>query len=69
MAIYGKGNSSGLLGKKGDYSGRVLGGVKGVSKFLNDPLVVGLTSLVAPELGAGLGAAKKLGVLEKISKM
>lgn len=66
MAIFGKGNSSGLLGKKGDYSHKVLGGMKNLAKYLDDPVVIGLSSLVAPEIGAGLATAKKLGVLEKL---
>ena len=66
MAVFGKGNNSGLLGKKGDYLGKSLGGIKGVAKYLDDPMVIGLSSLIAPEIGAGLATAKKLGVLEKI---
>ena len=67
--MYSKGNSKFLLGaRKGD-SSKLLGGVKGIARFAQNPLVEGGVSLLAPEIGAGLVLAKKSGLLKKIEKL
>ena len=49
--------------KKG-FGQKLLGGVKGLARLADNPITQGVIGLVAPELGVGLAAAKRLGVLE-----
>ena len=49
--------------------GRLLGAVKGITRLIDEPLVGGIISAIAPEVGVGLATAKKLGVLERIKNM
>lgn len=64
--MYGKGNM--MIARKGDGS-RLLGAIKGAGRLASDPLVQFGVGLVAPEVGLGLAAAKKSGLLKKISSM
>lgn len=67
MSLYGgKHNYQQLLGKKGDYSSKLLGGVKGLAKFAEDPIVQFGAGVLAPELYGGLALAKETGLLKKI---
>ena len=62
--IFSKGNLGRLFLK--DTGNKLIGASKGIAKFLDNDLVnAGVTALV-PELGIGLAAARKSGVLEKI---
>jgi hypothetical protein len=70
MAFYGgKGNHQSLLGKKGDYSSRLLGGVKGMARIADDPVVQFGLGVIAPEIAGGLALAKKTGLLKKVAEM
>ena len=70
MAFYGgKGNYQSLLGKKGDYSSRLLGGVKGMARFAEDPMTQFGVAVLAPEVAGGLALAKKTGLLKKVYEM
>ena len=62
--LFSKGNLGKQFSKQtGD---KLLGAAKSSSKFLDNDLVnMGVTAL-APELGIGLAAARRAGVLEKI---
>jgi hypothetical protein len=62
--LFSKGNLGKLFSKQtGD---KLLGAAKSASKFFDNDLVnMGVTAL-APELGIGLAAARRAGVLEKI---
>ena len=51
--MYYKGDSLGLLGKKGSASDKLLGAIKGASRIANDPLVSAGLGLVSPELAFG----------------
>lgn len=67
MSFYGgKGNYQPMLGKKGEYGARLLGGVKGLARIAEDPIVQFGTGVIAPELYAGLALAKETGLLKKI---
>ena len=63
--MYYKGNSMGL-GKKGDYSSRLMGAVKAATRIAEDPLVQFGVGITQPEIGAGLALAKSSGLLKKI---
>jgi len=70
MSLYGgKGNHQPMLGKKGDYSARLLGGIKGFAKIAEDPIVQFGVGALAPELGGSLALAKETGLLKKIQAM
>ena len=62
--LFSKGNLGKLFSKQtGD---KLLGAAKSASKFLDNDLVnMGVTAL-APELGIGLAAARRSGILQKI---
>ena len=62
--LFSKGNLGKFFSKQtGD---KLLGAAKSASKWLDNDLVnMGVTAL-APELGIGLAAARRAGVLEKI---
>lgn len=47
-------------------SHKLIGGVKGLATVLDEPIVQSGLSLISPSLGAGLGVAKKIGLLEKL---
>ena len=48
------------------FSDKLVGAGKGLARFVDNPVVhAGITAL-APEVGAGLAAAKKYGLLEKL---
>jgi len=66
--MYYKGNSMGL-GKKGDYSSRLMGAVKAGARIAEDPLVQFGAGLAAPEVAAGLALAKRSGLLKKIREI
>ena len=51
--MYHKGDSVGLLGKKGGMSDKLLGAAKGAIRIANDPLVSAGLGIVAPELAVG----------------
>lgn len=65
MAIGQKGNMNPRLGRKGDLSHRLLGVAKFGAQVLDSPITQGIVSAIAPEVGAGLAAAKRYGILEK----
>lgn len=67
VIMYYKGNSVGLLGKKGVYDDRLMGAVKGAARIASNPYVQFVTGLAAPEAGAVLGLAKSTGLLKKLS--
>jgi len=66
--MYSKNNYTQMMGKKGDLSSRLHGGVKSMARFASDPYVQFGTAVFAPEIGAGLALAKKTGVLQKLSR-
>jgi len=66
--MYSKNNYTQMMGKKGDLSSRLHGGVKSMARFASDPYVQFGTAVLAPEIGAGLALAKKTGVLQKLSR-
>jgi hypothetical protein len=66
--MYPKGINYGGLGMK-NAGGKLLGAAKGVAGLLDNPAVIGALAAVAPELAAGVGAAKKYGLLEKVKNM
>ena len=70
MSLYsGKGNHQSMLGKKGDYSARLLGGVKGFARLAEDPITQFGIGVVAPEMYGGLALAKETGLLKKVAGM
>lgn len=70
MSFYGgKGNYQPMLGKKGDYSARLLGGVKGLARIAEDPITRFGLGVIAPEIAGGLTLAKETGLLKKIQAM
>ena len=70
MSLYGgKGNYQPMLGKKGDYSARLLGGVKGFARLAEDPITQFGLGVIAPEMYGGLALAKETGLLKKVAGM
>jgi hypothetical protein len=70
MSLYGgKGNYQPMLGKKGDYSARLLGGVKGFARIAEDPITQFGLGVIAPEVYGGLALAKETGLLKKVAGM
>jgi hypothetical protein len=67
IIMYFKGNSLGLMGKKGAYSDKLMGAVKAGVRIAEDPYVQFAAGLLNPEIGAGLALAKNTGVLHKLS--
>jgi hypothetical protein len=67
--VGGKGNYQSLIGKKGDYAGRFMSGVKGVARLADDPFVQFGVAALAPEVAGGLALAKKTGLLKKVAGM
>jgi hypothetical protein len=63
--MFGKNTFSGFLGK-GGFGDKLIGAGKGLARVLDEPIVQAGISAFAPEVGAGLAAAKKFGLLEKI---
>ena len=45
---------------------KLLGAGKGIIRMLNNDVANGLVSALSPELGLGLAAARKSGILEKL---
>lgn len=64
--MYFKGNSLGLMGKKGGYSDKLMGALKTGARLAEDPYVQFAAGALNPELGAGLALAKKSGLLHKV---
>ena len=62
--MYDKSNHIPYFGK--NISAKLIGGVKGLARVLDEPLVQSGVTLLAPEIGAGLAVAKKVGLLEKL---
>ena len=62
--MFGKNTFSGFLGK--GFGNKLIGAGKGLARVLDEPLVQAGISAIAPEIGAGLATAKRLGVLEKL---
>ncbi len=62
--MFGKNNFSGFFGK--GFNDKLIGAGKGLGRFLDDPIVGAAVSILAPEVGAGLAAAKRIGLLEKM---
>jgi hypothetical protein len=62
---YSKSNYSGFF-SKGGFGDKLIGAGKGLAGFLDNPLVQGGISVLAPEIGAGLTLASKAGILQKI---
>lgn len=45
---------------------KLIGGAKVVARILDEPIVqAGITAL-SPEIGAGIGVAKRMGILQKL---
>lgn len=63
--MFGKNTFSGFLGK-GGIGGKLIGAGKGLAHILNEPIVQAGITAIAPELGVGLAAAKKYGLLERL---
>lgn len=63
--MFGKNNFSGFLGK-GGLGQKLIGAGKGLARVLDEPIVQAGISSFAPEVGAGLAAAHKYGILEKM---
>ena len=63
--FFSKGSNLGKLFSK-ETGHKLIGGAKGIAKFLDNDLVnAGITAL-APEVGIGLAGARRSGILEKI---
>ena len=45
---------------------RLIGGSKALARLLDEPIVHAGISALSPEIGAGIGVAKRLGILEKL---
>lgn len=58
-----KGSNGGYLTK--GWENKIIGGVKSAVHYLDNPLVGGAISLISPELGAGVAAARSFGIFEK----
>lgn len=70
MSLYGgKGNYQPMLGKKGEYSAKLLGGIKGFTRIAEDPVTQFGLGVIAPELTGGLALAKGTGLLKKVASM
>lgn len=63
--MYQKGDSKGLLGKKGTYENRLMGAVKFGGEVLANPLFQAGVTALNPEVGGALMLAKKAGLLKK----
>jgi hypothetical protein len=62
--MYEKSNHVPFFGK--GITGKIIGGVKGLARLADEPLVQSAVGLVAPEVAAGLAVAKRTGLLEKL---
>jgi len=62
--MFGKNTFSGFLGK--GLGSKLIGGVKGLARVLDEPIVNSIVSSLAPEAGAAINAAKRYGLLERI---
>lgn len=62
--MFHKNNHTPFFGK--GFSDKLIGAGKGLARFLDQPIVHAGVSALAPELGVGLAAAKKYGLLEKL---
>ena len=49
-----------------DLGHKILGASKGLARVLDEPVIQAGISSLAPELGVGLGVAKRIGLLEKV---
>jgi hypothetical protein len=68
MSFYGgKGNYQPMLGKKGDYSAKLLGGIKGLARIAEDPITQFGLGVIAPEIAGDLALGKKVGLLKKVA--
>ena len=65
--MFDKGSISRFFSK--DLGSKLIGGAKGLARVLDEPVVQAGLSSIAPELGAGLGAAKRIGLLEKVKNI
>lgn len=63
--IFGKNSFSGFLGK-GNLANNLLGAGKTLGKLLDEPIIHAGITAIAPEIGAGIAAAKKFGLLERL---
>lgn len=54
--------------KKG-FGSKLMGAVKGVAGFMDEPIVQAGITAFAPEIGLPLIAAKKYGLLEKVKRL
>ena len=52
-----------------DLGHKILGASKGLARVLDEPVIQAGISGLAPELGVGLGVAKRIGLLEKIKNV
>ena len=68
-----KGNSGGLMGQKGWGNSPLIGAAKnivhGVGNALDSPYTQFAGSVIGGPLGAGIGLAKRSGVLEKLKHL
>ena len=62
--MFGKNTYSGFFGK--GFNEKLIGAGKGLAHLIDNPIVgAGITAL-SPEVGAAVGVAKKIGLLEKL---
>ena len=52
-----------------DLGHKILGASKGLARVLDEPLIQSGIGALSPELGVGLGVAKRIGLLEKIKNV
>ena len=52
-----------------DIGHKILGASKGLARVLDEPVIQAGIGALAPELGVGLGVAKRIGLLEKIKNV
>ena len=62
--MFHKNDHSSFFGK--GFGSKLIGAGKGLARFLDEPIVHAGISALAPEVGVGLAAAKKYGLLEKL---
>ena len=62
--MFPKGCISNFFNK--DLGHKLIGGAKGLARVLDEPVVQAGIGAIAPELGAGIGVAKRIGLLEKV---
>jgi hypothetical protein len=62
--FFSKNNLGRMFSK--DNTNKLIGAGKGIARFLDNDLVNAGVTAVAPELGIGLAAARKSGILQKL---